>query len=945
VNHDLRWAGMIFGLLACTAAAAAAVRQFPVRSKALDEVRRRRAVSRVEPSSISVPAESADSAKGATGVPTGAESAVSSAVPTTAADMSSSVSKALPPELAPTAAAAPDTTTVSTATTPLGTGSTVEQPARPHITGPVTAMTTTSVTLPTSTPPSGSGSTVEELVRPHTPVPVTVTVPTAPLSSSSPAEQRGRPQTTALATAAMTMASTIEASYPPKETILLLLAGETSELTFRTSSPVVYTGPRLVPTNSSDFRSQALIKLMPAQEARGGVVHLDVPEPQRPNQERAGRSDTAITVTVCGRSRNDVYLFGVDPRKDPSALPLYANAGGTTKGASCVNEARVEVPQAFLAITSYAVVESQAATLSLPTSATVTLREESTTSRSLPWNVQALAGARDASSVQSQARVFVLASAPLRQHDDLKQAAIEKFFAGPIDPFCDPTGTGMVALIAGKALGVAQQARIVPIPIYGCSVSENQLNDIRSGLATVASNLADAPLTTRIVVVVQDSADLQSGLRDRAFEPELKRLYELGAVVFMPNSNCTSTSAADLKYVSVAPFGIDGASAAPFVSKDHMTCTNAFDLVSPGIDVVSAGTFGERSRQDYSGSSMAAASCVGAVLTMSGGARVESFNTERVKRAILSLPLESMKGSDGSASSPKVRTIGYGNISAYRGAFASALVGQHAGNFSASASSKNDDRIVQSLSNPTFYGITAGVAVVCLATVLGIVILVSRRRPAHDETPGALEEEASVEEPKSPSAAGGSTAAAVTSQVADLPTPLPRPGRGDWAASRETSPARMMHRDRQNQSRPPVGKDIAEDAVPEENDGRNPPKSASKLVPKIAVEPLHISRGGIADGHNRTTPAPTDSSFVQRGDTASSGRGLGKRHEVKTRLLTLTKTQKPPETPGASKASWFATPKAGAAPQNNSFTARSSSAKHAGVEAADSEANDGAADE
>lgn len=284
-----------------------------------------------------------------------------------------------------------------------------------------------------------------------------------------------------------------------------LLLGETLDLRLDSAQPNFYSGPKIPVSDEGTKTSarQILVKLFPSQNM--------LSTPSSRSSLRASVSDT-IVVQLCGEYKSAIYLFDVDPSKAANSVPLFSSTGHEPQKAGCLNEARIEISDSLAKLDLYLVVLTYLPPTSLPArAATLALRKESSTASEIPWNVNTVRRSFKKSPgslpVDSSAwRAFVLASAPLRKHVELKDASIHDFSSNFMDPFCDSTGTAMISLLAGKNLGLASNPHIVPMPIGGCGKANNVTDSIRLALLSVDEELAKkSEKTTRNVVVIQVS--------------------------------------------------------------------------------------------------------------------------------------------------------------------------------------------------------------------------------------------------------------------------------------------------------------------------------------------------------------------------------------------------------------------------------------------------------
>lgn len=701
-----------------------------------------------------------------------------------------------------------------------------------------------------------------------------------------------------------------------------LAVGREVEVVFKPNKETIFAEPEWAPGGERGFSSQLVLQVpMISTLSRNRLI-----------VERVTQSEYlhVVELRFCGGVDSRAYILDSDPRKNTFLEPKYAATPITGGNKTCVNALRILLPSSSLHEESFILLSSKLPSPNSALIATVLL----TKNRYLkhPWNVQVL---RESVSVSSAAvadtvtSIFLVSSAPWKGHEELRSLEIEDFKANSMDPFCDQTGTTMVSLIAGASLGIVDRVRIIPLPIGGCDPAKGDEGELLLALGEVAQQLSKPAITIkRAVIVLQDTEVLQQSLKNGRLQDVLSRVAQLGAITVIPVSKCSSLSGIEGDFLSVGSFGLDITDSGilksdnVLLSENISACAASLDLTAPGIGVSGAATFGILARRQVTDSSLAAAAAVGWLVAMSASSPYELFHIKHIKEAALSLPTRTFKntllGPESTA-----RVIGYGNSSLYN-QFSAALREKNIIDDATSDDSDSGrDRILSSISNQTFYGITAGVFVVCLAAAAGIGILTARRV----DDSGSLSPVADTELPPSPSArrqqisprglkrentANGTSqlqsSAAVTpvnrseaqididncsESISPVPTAAP------FHKSFPTPQAVTSQR----YSGSVYGPDTDSDRVVGEHSSKR-------------VEPLKMSGSSSSLQRSGLTLTPSTSGMVQR-STSRSQSGTdqaGKRRNVKTRLLTITKIQKPAASPGASKASWFATPKAGAKP-------------------------------
>lgn len=602
---------------------------------------------------------------------------------------------------------------------------------------------------------------------------------------------------------------------------------------------------------------------------------------------------------LCGGLNSRAYVFDSDPRKNKFIKPQYSSATvSSTERQICVNGIRILVPSSSYQRETYVVLSSNLPSSNSALSATAFLRKNRYPRQ--PWNVRLLRESiplTTPSVATEMTSVFLLSSAPWTRHEELRNTKIDEFKSSVMDPFCDQTGTTMASTIAGDSLGIADRVRLIPIPIGGCDPAKGDLRALLSALEEAAKRLAEPGITaSKAVVVLQDSETLQNGFGERSLQAALSRIAQVGALAVIPVSKCSSLSGMEGRFLSVGSFGSDESYPEALqidnlvLSKNLSACASSVDLVAPGLGVTGAATFGSLARREVTDTSAAAAAAVGWLLATSISVPKKLFHVKHVRTATRFLPSHKFRNH---ISGPEnvVRVIGYGSRSQYL-PFEAALRDENLSAVSSDDSVR--DRIISSISNPTFYGITAGIVVVCVAAAAGIGILAARRGNDNDSTSSA--ETSDV--PPSPTADQDlEQGLEEHGKSASAPLPQERPNRADVSALFEVTPPPQT-------PTPGDRKEVVNDSA--KDSAQN---SADR--PSRVVEPLRIP--GSTSLARQSGPDLGSSSSVQR-KVAKSESASARRQNVKTRLSTLTKPQKPAASPGASKASWFATPKASVTP-------------------------------
>lgn len=166
---------------------------------------------------------------------------------------------------------------------------------------------------------------------------------------------------------------------------------------------------------------------------------------------------------------------------------------------------------------------------------------------------------------------------------------------------CQGHGTHVAGTVAGRGLGVAKQARIVPVRVLGCDGSGTNI-DVIAGLDWIARNV-------RLPAVVNMSL---GGGASKSLDSAVKDLVAKGVVVVGAAGNenadaCGSSPARAPEALTVG--ATDKADRrASFSNKG-----GCVDLFAPGHQITSAWHTGDTATKTISGTSMAAPHVAGAV--------------------------------------------------------------------------------------------------------------------------------------------------------------------------------------------------------------------------------------------------------------------------------------------------------------------------------------------
>lgn len=346
------------------------------------------------------------------------------------------------------------------------------------------------------------------------------------------------------------------------------------------------------------------------------------------------------------------------------------------------------------------------------------------------------------------------------------------------------------------------------------------------------------------------------------------------------------------RFVAIGSFGKPGGVFE--VDNTLKSCTEMIDAFAPGQNVTSAGTFGTKAMAVYSSPSASASYFAGGIIALSGESALAPLNLPQLKSALKLLPSEALTR----GSRPRnVKVLGGDNRS-YKSVASMLREGSRQEN----EKSEGNDRIISAIPNPAFYGIIACAACVCIISLVGIAVVVGGSRHQDEEI---------AELPPGMDDGPGSQTGPTTGPAFSIPSPSTGEERERSSVNRASSghskavtpievPSQLFQS-------PKSGQSVEPGSSCEEKGGGGSHEELKRG--NMPVEPLNISKsnGGSSLGVQRVTSVVTGTQ--------------GKRQVVINRLTTLTKKQKSPETPGASKASWFATPKAGST-GNKSFLKR-----------------------
>lgn len=786
-----------------------------------------------------------------------------------------------------------ETTTASPTTMPTKTSQTVQ----PQLFIPTTRAVTQSDAT-TTLPPTKPTETV------HTMQPQVFSSTTRVVrfsTTSLPTTKHEKSETSVAVTPPVPLVTSTSPGGTTLDSALTLTVESEYEVLFKPNQKGIIVEPEWVSGTGAESRSQVVLK-----------VHLNPTPSQRVlvGVRVANTDDVHVEeLLFCGGLSSRAYLFDSDPRNYKYLEPQYSSASvSSTEAHLCTDGVRILVPWNSYQTEAYVVLSSKLPSPDSSHSATAFLRKSRYPKH--PWNVRALRDTiplnalpePDAPVSTEVTSVFLISSAPWTVHEELRNTAIDGFKADVLDPFCDQTGTSMVSLIAGPSLGTADRVRIIPIPIGGCDPGNGSLRALLRALEEAAQRLSTPEVTaSNSLVLLQDSEILQNGLENGSFQDVLSRIAQVGALAVIPISRCSSLSGMEGRFLSVGSFGFDSSDPEALQSEDSVlsrnltTCASSVDLVAPGIGVTGAGTFGSLARREFSDASAAAAAAVGWLLATSATAPVKLFDVNHVRAATHSLPHNTFKnmiaGPARDLPNP-ARVIGVGNNSRYE-QFVADLRDENL-SIGGTSDDSSRDRIVSAISNPTFYGITAGVFVVCLAAAAGVGILATRR--GNDDE--SILSEADSEFPPSPSAHQDvERGLQEREKSASTAVKLQQSEQADISGLFEFSPA-LQTATPQRQSR----------VV---NDSENDPRYIGDRQSR-GVEPLRIAGSTSLARQSGTNLDSSSSSQRGMAKSESVSSLSGRRRNVKTRLSTITKSQKPAASPGASKASWFATPKAAA---------------------------------
>lgn len=350
--------------------------------------------------------------------------------------------------------------------------------------------------------------------------------------------------------------------------------------------------------------------------------------------------------------------------------------------------------------------------------------------REAPWNVVTLTGgpANFSTGVQDGilSYVYVLSSAPYRQHIELKDASFDLSGLKELSslmgndetaPFCNSKGTEMAAALVGRHLGSADRVTIIPVPIRNCttSASEQTLSQAFSWL----KDHMGRNLRAHYFVVVDDSEHIR--LPPRSLANIIKETTERGALVFLPGSSCHRNNES---YISVGPYGIRGDDHLE-VLRMNISCSQEFDIFAPGLSVLGASTIGPYAYRNISISTdIAAAGAAGVIVNVvqDYGGKVVIDDLKRIFQTKLRLsPVFVGSTSSVPKTLPLLRAKSRRELS-------TSLV-----HLFMNSSQNNDNKAASSfipnLSNGALIGICAAAGVIIVTLILGSVLVVKRNRP------------------------------------------------------------------------------------------------------------------------------------------------------------------------------------------------------------------------
>mmetsp|Transcript_3276 Transcript_3276/g.11873 ORF Transcript_3276/g.11873 Transcript_3276/m.11873 type:complete len:668 (-) Transcript_3276:389-2392(-) len=199
---------------------------------------------------------------------------------------------------------------------------------------------------------------------------------------------------------------------------------------------------------------------------------------------------------------------------------------------------------------------------------------------------------------------------------------------------CDGHGTHVAALAAGKVVGVAKQAEVVPVRVLGCN-GQGSIATLLAGLEYVAKRVQDMDSSRAVAVM---SLSVQAGFWSRALEDSVTALEEeYGMSVVVAAGNHKADACAYSPGLVSSALTVGASSAYNLMSSSsqqertpdgpdfmwpYSNYGKCVDLFAPGANIVSAcGDLFKCGTANHlyswqSGTSMAAAYAAGVVATM-----------------------------------------------------------------------------------------------------------------------------------------------------------------------------------------------------------------------------------------------------------------------------------------------------------------------------------------